>query len=163
MAIELKTDPKYGYYPWWPENGNDWVHPEDVELARSTVPSPRVWRRDGQRGDFVVLTYGELVLRVRRTLWRELKWEGFDLGNLVEVRTRGMTNEHRTGTISEMHWDEHAGCIKYQLHELEEEVENPSAYMALDLKHVEPTDGREEVRIEPSDYDGEDYEVGADG
>ena len=38
----LKTDPKYGHYPWWPEDGDQWVHPEDIELARSMIPSPRV-------------------------------------------------------------------------------------------------------------------------
>lgn len=161
MTIELKTDPKYGYYPWWPEDGNDWVHPEDVELARSVIPSPRVWRRDGQRGDFVVLTYGDLVLRVRRTLWRELPWEGYDLGNLVEVRTRGMTNEHRTGTITEMHWDEHTGQMKYQLHVPDEEVENPASYTRDDIKHVEPPDARVEVRVEaPKDGDAYDVQEG---
>jgi hypothetical protein len=160
MAIQLKTDPKYGYYPWWPENGDDWVHPEDVEIARSTIPSPRVWRRDGQQSDFVVLTYGPLRLRVRRTLWRELPWEGFDIGDLVEVRTRGMTNEHRTGTIREMHWDDHTGQIKYQLHEPEEEVEDPASYTVDDLKHVDPTDPREEVRVEPpEDNNAGDYEI----
>ncbi len=158
MTVQLKTDPKYGYYPWWPEDGNQWVHPEDVELARSVIPSPRVWRRDGQRGDFVVLAYGDLVLRVRRTLWRELPWEGYDIGNLVEVRTRGMTNEHRTGTITEMHWDEHSGQVKYQLHVPDEEVENPINYARDDLKRVDPPDARVEVRFEAS-KDGDAYDV----
>ncbi len=162
MAIELKTDPKYGYYPWWPENGNDWVHPEDVEIARSSIPSARVWRRDGRQGNFVVLTYGELTLRVRRTLWRELPWEGFDVGDLVEVRTRGMTNEHRTGTIREMHWDDHTGQIKYQVHTPDEVIENPINYTVDDLKHVAPTDARDEVRVEPPEDDGEAYEVNQD-
>ena len=31
----LKTDPKYGVYPWWPEDGNDWLHPDDVATART--------------------------------------------------------------------------------------------------------------------------------
>lgn len=159
MAIDLKTDPKYGYYPWWPENGNDWVYPEDVELARRLIPSPRVWRRDGAAGELIVLTYGELTLRVRRSLWRELRWEGFDLGDMVEVRTRGMQNEHRTGAICEMLWDEHAGRIFYQLHSPDEEIENAEHYTSDDLKHVEATDGRPEVRVEPPEDDGNDYEV----
>ena len=159
MTLPLKTDPKYGYYPWWPENGDDWVHPEDVEIARSTIPSPRVWRRDGQQGECIVLTYGDVTLRVQRTLWRELKWEGFDIGDLVEVRTRGMTNEHRTGAVREMHWDDHSGQIKYQIHEPDEEVENPISYTADDLKHVDPTDARQEVRVEPPKDQVDGYEV----
>ncbi|MCO6047149.1 hypothetical protein NG895_24895 [Aeoliella sp. ICT_H6.2] len=159
MSIELKTDPKYGYYPWWPENGDDWIHPEDVELARRMVPSPRVWRRDGQQGEFVVLTYGQHILRVRRTLWKELPYEGFDIGNLVEVRTRGMQNDHRTGTITEMLWDDHTGTLRYQVHEPNDEVESKRTYTAEDLKHVEQTDARPEVRIEPPEEDGEEYEL----
>lgn len=164
MTIALKTDPKYGYYPWWPapddnHGGDDWLHPEDVELARSLLPSPRVWRRDGQQGPFVVLTYGKLLLRVRRTLWRELKWEGFDIGDLVEVRTRGMKNQHRTATIQEMLWDDHAGAIHYQLQDPDEVLDNPQNYTAEDLKQVEATDGRPEVRVEPKTEDEEGYEV----
>lgn len=159
MAIELKTDPKYGYFPWWPEDGDDWVHPEDVDVARSHIPSTRVWRRDGREDDFVVLTYGQLAMRVRRTLWREVKWEGFGIGDLVEVRTWGMQNEHRTGTIRDMLWDEHAGQINYQLQVLDEEVENPVNYTAADLKHVAATDARAEVRIDPPEDSGEAYEI----
>lgn len=155
MAIELKNPlplketAKYGYYPWWPEDGDDWVHPEDVELARSLIPSPRVFRCDGQRGDFILLHYGDLRLRVRRTLWRELKWQGFDIGDMVEVRTRGMTNEHRTGVIREMLWDDHAGVMQYKLAEAGDPVDK--LFTSADLKHVEPTKEQEEVRIEPSD------------
>ncbi|QDU57845.1 DUF6960 family protein [Aeoliella mucimassa] len=159
MTLPLKTDPKYGYYPWWPENGNDWVHPEDVELARRVIPSPRIWRRDGMQGECVVLTYGKLTLRVHRTLWRELDWEGYNLGDMVEIRTRGMQNEHRTGIIREMHWDDHSGVIRYQVTEADETLDNPVNYTAADLKHVEPTDTRYEVRVEPPESDSGEYEV----
>ena len=95
----LKTDPKHGYYPWWPEDGDDWVHPEDVAAARRMIPSTRIWRRDGaagRQGEYVVMHYGETRLRVRRTLWREAPYEGLDLGDWVEVRPRGLTNEPHT-------------------------------------------------------------------
>ncbi|WP_442482690.1 DUF6960 family protein [Aeoliella sp. SH292] len=163
MTLALKTDPKYGYYPWWPEDespsGNDWIHPEDVELARSVIPSPRVWRRDGRQGDYVVLTYGKLLLRLQQLMWRELRWEGFDIGNLVEVRPQGMKHYHRTGVIREMLWDETTETIQYQLQELDEEIENPQSYSAEDLKHVEPPVARPDVRVEPPTEEGEEYEV----
>ena len=158
MALPLKTDPKYGYYPWWPENGDQWVHPEDVELARRVIPSPRIWRRDGMQGECIVLTYGNLTLRLFRTLWKEVTWEGFNVGDLVEVRTRGMQNEHRTGTICEMHWDDHTGVIHYQISEGDELIENPTQYTVDDLKHVVATDPRVEIRVEPPQDSGE-YEV----
>ena len=137
--MQLKTDPKYGFYPWWPEDGDDWVHPRDVAAARSTIPSPRVFRRDGQHGKFIVLHYGALRLRVKRTLWQEVPWEGFDVGNWVEVLSRGQLNTPRTGVIREMHWEPRARAMRYYIEE--NGVPIPKAYGAQDLRHVEPTIG----------------------
>jgi hypothetical protein len=130
----LKTDPKYGHYPWWPVDGDDWVHPEDVALARSMIPSERVFRRDGGQGDYLLMHYGEVTLRVRRTLWQEVEPEGFEIGDWVEVRTRGLQNEPRTGTIAEMLWDKHAGELRYQIVENDQLIE--SRYSRDDLRHL---------------------------
>jgi len=134
---ELKSDPKYGFYPWWPEDGDDWVHPEDVATARSAIPGPRVFRRDGEHGDYVVLHYGELRLRVKPTLWQEVPWEGFDIGDWVEVLSRGLLNSPRTGVIREMHWDPRWHSMRYFIDEAGLPI--PNAYGAQDLRHVEPT------------------------
>jgi len=138
--ISTSIEPRYGYYPWWPEDGNDWVHPEDVELARTVIPSQRVFRRDGEQGPFVVLHYGDLRLRVRRTLWKEVKSEGYEIGDWVEVLSRGLHNEPSTGTIRETVWDAHAGGLRYQITVAEKPIAN--FYTADDLRHVEPTKPR---------------------
>ena len=137
----LKTDPKYGVFPWWPEDGDGWIHPEDVADARRLIPSDRVFRRDGghpaQRrvgGPFVVLHYGDVMLRVRRTLWQEVEPEGFEIGDWVEVRTRGLANEPRTGTIREVLWDKNAKQLRYQISENDRPIE--TLYSRDDLKHV---------------------------
>lgn len=132
----MKTDPKYGYYPWWPEDGNDWIHPDDAELARTLIPSPRVFRRDGEQGDYVVLHYGDVRLRVKRTLWQEVEPEGFAIGNWVEVLSRGMRNTPRTAIISDMHWDATARELRYQV--TENGVTVPNQYAGVDLRHVDP-------------------------
>lgn len=136
----LKTDPKYGYYPWWPQDGDDWIHPDDAELARQLIPSMRVFRRDGEQGPYVVLQYDSIQLRVRRTLWQEVAWEGFGLGDWVEVLPRGHRNTPRTGTIREMLWDPHNHRLNYQILENTQPVAN--LYTAEDLRHIEPTDAR---------------------
>ena len=133
----LKTDPKYGCFPWWPENGNDWIHPEDVTTARAMIPSGRVFRRDGAAGDFLLLHYGDTTLRVRRTLWQEVVPEGFELGDWVEVLSRGMRNEPRTGTIRDVIYDDRAGVIRYYI--TENGVPIKDAYTRDDLQHIEPT------------------------
>lgn len=135
--IAINLEPRYGYYPWWPEDGDDWVHPEDVDLARRMIPSMRIFRREGEQGPFVLLHYGELRLRVKRTLWKEVDGEGFELGDWVEVLSRGKQNEPRSGTIRERLWDEHARALRYQL--LVKGLPTPENYTADDLRHVEPT------------------------
>ncbi len=133
----LKTDPKYGCFPWWPEDGNDWVHPDDVALARSIIPSGRVFRRDSSDGNYLVMRYGEITLRVRRTLWQEVEPEGFELGDWVEVLSRSLRNEPRTGVIREMIWDQQASVIHYLIAVNDVPLNEP--YTRDDLQHVLPT------------------------
>ncbi len=147
----LKSDPKYGYYPWWPEDGEGWIHPEDVEIAKRLIPSGRIFRRDGEQQDFIVLHYGAEQVRVRRTLWMEVESEGLEIGDLVEVVPQGMQNEPRTGVIREMLWDADAEGIRYQISAAEVPVE--TLYSRDDLVHVTPREDREEVRIELPDED----------
>ena len=136
--MKLKEEPRYGYYPWWPENGNDWLHPEDVELARQLIPSMRIFRREGEQGPFVVLHYGEIRLRVLRTLWQEVKSEGFEIGDWVEVLSRGYRNTPRTVTIAEILWDTHARGLCYKVIENEKPIQR--TYTCDDLRHVVPTE-----------------------
>ena len=135
-APPLKTDPKYGCFPWWPEDGDAWVHPEDVAIARSMIPSDRVFRRESTSGTFLVLHYGEMQFRARPTLWLEVEPEGFEIGDWVEVLPRGMQNAPRTGTIREVLWDEGAKSLRYQITENGQPI--PDRYTREDLKHVEP-------------------------
>jgi hypothetical protein len=133
----LKSDPKYGHFPWWPEDGDDWIHPEDVALARALIPSDRVFRRDGMRGPFVVLNYGDVLLRVRRTLWQIVPPPAFEIGDWVEVIPRGQQNAPRTGRIREILWEEHAQELRYQIDEAGQPIEH--RYAADDLQPVAPT------------------------
>jgi hypothetical protein len=135
-APPLKTDPKYGYFPHWPRDGNDWLHPEDVARARAMIPSPRVFRRDGVDGEYAVLHYGDVRIRVRPALWQEVEPEGIDIGEWVEILSRGMLNEPRTGTVREILWDEDARAIRYQISEAGQPIAH--LYAREDLQRVEP-------------------------
>jgi hypothetical protein len=135
-APPLKMDPKYGYFPWWPQDGDDWVHPEDVPAARAMIPSGRVFRREGTAGRYSTLHYGDVRLRVRPTLWQEVTPEGLEIGDWVEVLSRGMLNAPRTGTIRDVLWDEDAQAIRYQIFENGQPIEQ--LYAREDLQRVEP-------------------------
>jgi Family of unknown function (DUF6960) len=131
----LATDPKYGYFPWWPEEGAAWFHPEDVAAARDLIPSNRVFRRDGREGSFALFHYGNVTLRAKPTLWQEVAAPDFAIGELVEVRTRGLANEPHTGSIAEIMWDEHGREIVYQIIANGQRIE--TSYTRGDLKRVE--------------------------
>jgi hypothetical protein len=132
----LKTDPKYGYYPRWPQDGNDWLHPDDVALARTLIPSQRVFRRDGTDGEYQLIHYGQITLRVRPALWQEVAHDGFEIGDWVEVLSRGMRNEPRTGIIREMLWNERERAVGYQI--AENDVPIADLYEREDLQRVVP-------------------------
>ena len=69
-------------------------------------------------------------------LWVEVEPEGFEIGDWVEVRSRGMANEPRTGIIREMLGDDGARGIRYQISENGRPIEE--LYARDDLQHVEP-------------------------
>ncbi len=133
----LKTDPKYGVFPWWPENGNHWLHPQDVLIARNLIPSSRVFRRDDADGDYVVYSYGSERIRGKRTLWLEVAHEGLDLGMWVEILPKGMQNDPRTGTIGDMLYQPSWNQLRYRV--IVNELPVPKLFAADDLRPVEPT------------------------
>ena len=132
----LKTDPKYGHFPWWPEDGDEWLHPDDVARARTMIPSARVFCRDGAEGNYMLMRYGAARLRVRPTLWVEVEPEGLDIGDWVEVLARCMTNEARTGIVREILWDDRSRAIRYQISE--NGLPIAQMYARADLQQIEP-------------------------
>jgi hypothetical protein len=102
------------------------------------IPSARVFRRDGASGPYVLLHYGDVQLRVRPALWQEVPPPKFEMGDWVEVVTRGQTNAPYTGTIREILWDEHARELRYQIRVAGQPIEQ--SYAREDLQPVEPTE-----------------------
>ena len=131
----MKLDPRYGYYPWWPQDGEDWVHPEDVAIARRMIPSQRIWRHDGDAGPFIILHYGDVRIRVRPTLWKEVRGEGLEVGDWVEVLSRMGKNKYRIGRIREVVWDDHTRAIHYQVEDHRQPI--ASWYTRRDLRPVQ--------------------------
>jgi hypothetical protein len=76
-------------------------------------------------------------LRVRRTLWLAVPGEGYDVGDWVEVMSKGSKNEFRTGRIREMLWHAKSQSIRYQIEQAGLPIE--MLFAADDLRPVEPT------------------------
>ena len=102
------------------------------------IPSDRVFRRDGASGPYVLMHYGDVRLRVRRTLWQEVPPPRFEMGNWVEVLSRGTKNAPRIGVIREIQWDDNAHELRYQIAEAGQAID--IRYAGEDLKRTEPID-----------------------
>ena len=135
----MKPDPRYGYYPRWPQDSEGWIHPGDVSVAKRMIPSSRIWRRDGADEPYVHLVYGEVRIRVHRTLWQEIPYEGLEISDWVEVKSQMQQNTYCIATILEMHWDAWAHAIRYQIAYREQLF--PKRYSRADLRLVGPISG----------------------
>ncbi|MGB6044965.1 MAG: hypothetical protein WBF93_17555, partial [Pirellulales bacterium] len=100
----MRELPAYGVYPWWPENGCEWIHPEDIMVVRKLVPGTKVFRRDRCLPNFVIMSYGPIRFRVRPTLWNPVRPEGFDVGDQVQIRSRMGKNSPGLAVICDMTW-----------------------------------------------------------
>ena len=144
----LSREDAYGVYRWWPEDGADWIHPYDVPKAEDLIPSSRVLRRSDFDQQYSLLSYGDLSIRVRPTLWLPVPFEGFDVGDVVEVCSHLGKNEPFISRIEEMNWNEKANRIEYQLQRIGRSKPH-RVYLASDLQQVEtlhrPLRGSEHV------------------
>jgi hypothetical protein len=140
----LKRPPTYGIYRWWPEDGENWIHPEDVGVVRQMVPGLRVFRREDLDDVWLMVTYGEIQFRVKSTIWFEVPFEGFNVGDHVEVKSRMGQAEPGMGRIKEMVWNQRYARIEYYL--FRSDKTQVRAYHADDLSPIEsisatPLDG----------------------
>jgi len=131
----LKRDDAYGVYRWWPEEGQDWIHPYDVPKAEDLIPSSRVLRRSDFDRQYSLLSYGELSIRVRPTLWLPVGHEGFSIGDVVEVCSQLGKNEPFITRIKEMNWNDNEKRIEYQVTRIGRSKLR-RLFLAADLQHV---------------------------
>jgi hypothetical protein len=129
---DLKRPPFHVVLLRWPRDGDDWVHPDDRQLARSLLPSDRVFRCEGVEGPYNVITYGHRLLRIEPVLWQEVPDEGLRIGDQVEVLSRWGKNWPRIAVIQEIRWRETQRTITYQVRERTRDI--PTLYAAEDLK-----------------------------
>ena len=111
----LRQSPEYGVFLWWPEDGEDWVHPFDIGIARRLIPSNRVFRRVDFDSEYSLLSYGEIELRVRPAMWQAIDHHGFDLGDTVEIVSRAQQAKPPLATVREMRWDDRGKHVEYLL------------------------------------------------
>ena len=127
----LKRPPVYGVFRWWPENGENWIHPFDIGIVRQLIPGNRVFRREDLDQNWRLVSYGDIRFRIRSAIWYEVAHEGFDVGEFVEIKSRMGKAAPFIGRIKEMIWNQRYQHIEYFLYR-SDSIQS-RAYLAEDM------------------------------
>ena len=138
--------PDCGVYLVWPQDGTDWIHPDDVAQVSDWIPSNRVWRRSKFEEGFYRLHYGDHSIRVKPTMWHRVEDQGYSVGDRVEILGRFLENEPCVGRIVEMRFDKRSGRIHY--HIATRDLILPRPFLAEDLRALD-----QKVNLRTSDFD----------
>ncbi len=155
QTTALKRPPAYGVFRWWPEDGDSWIFPADVALVKSLIPGERVFRRVDAPDNWLQMEYGEIRFRVRSAIWLEVPYEGLDIGDAVEVKSRMGAAEPFLGKIRDMLWNHKQQRIDYFLDRIDSA--KVRAYSADELLILDPLKrGREpdeqRRQLQPNSY-----------
>ncbi len=134
-STPLKPPPLYGVFQRWPEDGEDWIHPFDVGVARHLLPGNRIFRRAEFDGEFFAFRYGQLMFRARPRIWLIVEHQGFDIGDQVEIRSLMGKNWPQIATINQMLWNSAKRRIEYFVQGVDRSVEKPLQATEIQLVH----------------------------
>ncbi|MFT5303329.1 MAG: hypothetical protein ACI87E_004152 [Mariniblastus sp.] len=130
----LKPPLKHGVFLWWSEQTPAWIHPDDLDAALSMVPSCRIFKRrecdnfaDRELGYFEFAS-GKHKFRALPGLWREIETEGFELGDLVEIRSQNGKLRPGMASIRDIQLNRKSNQIDYYLDKNGMRVERSFAY-----------------------------------
>ncbi len=112
---QLRIPDRFGIYPWWPQNGVGWIHPDDVTLAQQMIPGNWIFRRDYVDQNYSRLTYGDRKIRVKPTMWLEVTTDGYLVGDRVEIRSQMGRRTPMIATIRHMLWNRQSQVVDYVL------------------------------------------------
>jgi hypothetical protein len=113
--LQLQVPDRFGVYLWWPQDGTDWIHPDDVGLACKLIPSRRIFQRVVEDETWSSLVYGDSSIRVKPTLWLEVESDGYLVGDRVEIRSRMGQQRPAIATIADMLWNRQQKSVEYFL------------------------------------------------
>ncbi len=107
--------PDYGCFNRWPQDGQSWIHHDDVSIVTRLIPSERVFKRVAFDKTYYHYRYGRLRFRLRPAMWLKVESEGFDVGDGVETVGLGLERELFIGEICGMYYVSRKGAIAYRL------------------------------------------------
>jgi hypothetical protein len=128
--------PIYGCFTRWPVDGTSWLHPDDVHVMLTLIPSDRIFCRRWLGGEYSQLTYGRFTIRARPTLWQVVRPGQYQVGDLVQIRSQMMQQEPGLAFVREVFWNRHTAAAWYELEQ--REMILPHRFHESQLRPVEP-------------------------
>ena len=107
--------PDYGCFLRWPQNGQSFIHPDDLATVSRLIPSPRVIQRRSFDGTYYHFQYGQLQFRLRPAMWLAVQSEGIDIGDKIETTGLGLERDRFVAIVWGMYFVQRKGCILYRL------------------------------------------------
>lgn len=111
----LKLPERFGVFLWWPEDGTDWIYPDDVELVSWLIPGNRIFQLERADDQWSRLSYGKIVVRIKPVMWLEVAVDGYLVGDRVEIRSNMGKKRPAIATICEMQWNRQKMAVEYRV------------------------------------------------
>jgi hypothetical protein len=144
--MEWPQLPDYGCIVRWPQDGQSFIHPDDVPVATRCFPSERVLRRERFDGVYYHYRYGSLRFRLRPVMWLKVTTDGIDVGDQVETTGLGLERELFVARVWGMYYVRQKGRILYRLKRNGSKV--PGLYLANQLRLI-----TDKTQLRPGDMD----------
>jgi len=118
----VRTLPRHGVFFRWPEQPvEDWIHPDDMELAARMLPGGRIFQlaecedEQDQRDGYSVISYGDIAIRVLPAMWLLVDDAGYKVGDRVEVLAKNGTRQPFIGTLAEITYNPVSRRTEYRI------------------------------------------------
>ena len=135
--LGLIIQPVYGVFLRLPEDNDDWIHPDDIGIARRLIPSNRILKRTFIDASYYRFSYGSDCFRGAGRMWLPIDHEGFDVGDRIEVTSNMGQNWPILGEIAEVRWNRMYQQIEYHVDRVDGERQRlPHTYAADQIQLV---------------------------
>ncbi len=150
----------YVTFPRWPEDGCDWIHPDDAHIAKRLLPGGRVFVHQKTDSEFQLYEYGDESFRALRRMQKRVDGDGLLVGDRVEIRSRLGRRRPQIATICDMIWDSYHERIDYRIRYRQSSSRLP--YASDEFQHIIPSDlplAESEIIVSLPSDDGSDYQI----
>lgn len=119
----------WGLYPWFDEDSDELVHPNDIESFKALKPYGKVFNCISKENDYIVLSYADRQFRVKPELYKVVKSPSYKYNENVIIVGKG-----EEGKVIEINW--HHGKAEEFYSLAIKEKRSSKRYFVSDLEKI---------------------------